>query len=178
MSVRELIEEIIRIEGGYVDHKADKGGPTCFGITIKTLEAWRGKKLTSNDVKNLEKWEAYNIYAKEYYQAPGIDKLPELLQPVAFDMAVNMGPTASIKLIQKVIHRLGTPISIDGKIGPMTAQSAKSACLTCKGHILMDIADARKDYYRDIVARDGSQGVFLAGWINRADLFKYQNKVA
>jgi len=28
-----LIEALIEREDGYVDHPADKGGPTCFGIT-------------------------------------------------------------------------------------------------------------------------------------------------
>ena len=33
MDVDELIDELIEREGGYVSHPADKGGPTCFGIT-------------------------------------------------------------------------------------------------------------------------------------------------
>ena len=31
--VDTLIDGLIEREGGYVNHPADKGGPTCFGIT-------------------------------------------------------------------------------------------------------------------------------------------------
>ena len=31
--VGALINDLIEREGGYVNHPADKGGPTCFGIT-------------------------------------------------------------------------------------------------------------------------------------------------
>ena len=33
MDIDSLIDGLIDREGGYVDHPADKGGPTCFGIT-------------------------------------------------------------------------------------------------------------------------------------------------
>ena len=36
-----IIDGLIVAEGGYVDHPADRGGPTKYGITRKTLAAWR-----------------------------------------------------------------------------------------------------------------------------------------
>jgi lysozyme family protein len=33
VNVEGLIDALIDREGGFVDHPADKGGPTCFGIT-------------------------------------------------------------------------------------------------------------------------------------------------
>ena len=39
-----LIDALIEREGGYVDHPADKGGPTCFGITeaVARAHGYRG----------------------------------------------------------------------------------------------------------------------------------------
>ncbi|MGZ8164094.1 MAG: glycoside hydrolase family 108 protein [Methylobacter sp.] len=169
--VKTMIADIIRIEGGYVNHPNDKGGPTQYGVTLKTLEAWRNEDLEARDVQLLSKSEAAEIYEANYYLQPGINHLPESLQPVVFDMAVNMGPLRAIKLMQQVIHKMGTPITIDGHIGPRTRQSAVIACNVYGSEVLRQICALRKDCYREIAAHDPSQRVFLAGWIKRSDLF-------
>jgi hypothetical protein len=42
--VEGLIDALIDREGGYVNHSADKGGPTCFGITeaVARAHGYRG----------------------------------------------------------------------------------------------------------------------------------------
>ncbi|HYI42384.1 MAG TPA: glycosyl hydrolase 108 family protein, partial [Sphingomicrobium sp.] len=32
-SLDDLVDALIEREGGYVNHPADRGGPTCWGIT-------------------------------------------------------------------------------------------------------------------------------------------------
>ena len=39
VGVDALIEALIEREGGYANHPADKGGPTCFGITEAVARA-------------------------------------------------------------------------------------------------------------------------------------------
>lgn len=36
---REIIDEIIRVEGGYVNDPADSGGETNFGVTVAVARA-------------------------------------------------------------------------------------------------------------------------------------------
>ena len=43
---------ILKHEGGYVNHKADKGGPTNFGVTIGTYSKWLGREATIAEVKS------------------------------------------------------------------------------------------------------------------------------
>ena len=53
-NVADLIDDILRREGGYVNHPADKGGPTNFGITQDTLSRYIGRQALISDVKNLQ----------------------------------------------------------------------------------------------------------------------------
>ena len=171
MKFAQLIGDLLDREGGYVDHKADKGGPTKYGIALKTLAAYRGHDVEQGDIRLLSKSEAEDIYEANYFIAPGIDGLPDMLQPVALDMAVNMGPVTAIKLLQRVIKDLNFSIIVDGHIGPRTCDFANIACKTPNSRVLHHICEKRKEYYRNIVDNDASQSVFLTGWINRANHF-------
>lgn len=169
--IKRMIDDVIKTEGGFVNHPRDKGGPTKYGITLKTLEKWRNDQLDAIDVKMLTKSEAAEIYEHNYYYKPGVDGLPELIQGVVFDMCVNMGPVNAIKVMQLVIHKMGPPIAIDGVIGPRTRQSVLIACNVCGNEVLRQICAVRINYYRGIVERHPDQEVFLEGWINRAEMF-------
>jgi lysozyme family protein len=171
-TVDEMIDDIIRREGGYVNHPADKGSHTNFGITLKTLSEWRECPVTAADVQRLQKIEAADIYRNEYYEKPHIDKLPAQLQPVVFDMAVNMGPKQAIKILQHVLHRLTGRFVCDGIIGKETARVSENILIAFGlSRVLSEITEERIKYYRNIVKRDPTQIAFLAGWENRAREF-------
>jgi lysozyme family protein len=85
------LPELFKHEGGYVDHPADPGGATNFGITLGTLQSFRGKPVSKGDVRNLTKREAGLIYRARYWDAIGGDSLPAGVDAVAFDIAVNHG---------------------------------------------------------------------------------------
>ena len=40
-AIEQILDDILRREGGYVSHPADRGGPTNFGIAAQTLGSWR-----------------------------------------------------------------------------------------------------------------------------------------
>lgn len=52
--VDKMIDDIIRREGEYVDHPNDRGGPTKYGITQKTLSQYLGYAAVKSDVQNLD----------------------------------------------------------------------------------------------------------------------------
>src|SRR5262245_28219558 len=62
----DIIDDILRREGGYVNNPADRGGPTNFGITQATLADWRGHAVSADDVKNMSRDEAEKIYEARY----------------------------------------------------------------------------------------------------------------
>lgn len=162
MTVDEMVRDVLRREGGYVNHPRDRGGPTNYGITQKTLDALGIKK----SVSELAEYEAHGIYTAEYYLKPKIHLLPDEFQPIAFDMAVNHGPRKSIRMIQECVNNklLDNLLEVDGIMGPKTADA-------CKFISVNDVALLRIKTYAEIVHLNPSQSAFIVGWINRASEF-------
>jgi len=181
LNVTEIAREIVAREGGYVNDPADPGGATNHGVTIHTLRRL-GLDLTGDgrvseaDVRRLTRDQAVEIFLRDYFHAPGIDRLPEGLQAPVFDMQVNAGANA-VKILQRLLTRLGWPLADDGVIGPKTIRAADLAAA-----VLDDLADdygsARRDYYYALAAtRPASRKYVLTrahgkgGWITRAEAF-------
>lgn len=161
MTLDQMLTSIIKREGGFVDHPADKGGVTNHGVTQATLAEWRGTLVTASDVKALTENEARSIFAKRYFKDPGFDRLPgEELQAVLLDCAVNHGPRQAIRMLQAAIG-----VTEDGVLGSETLGAIP---LTDNRRIALHVLAHRVRFYGRIISRDPSQAVFAAGWTNRA----------
>jgi len=173
-TVEDMIDNILRREGGYVWHEADRGGPTNFGVTLATLRRWRGDPtLTAADVRALTRDEAREIYRSDYLGEPGIDRLPQSLQLQLFDMSINHGPSKVVQLLQEVLDALGTHVvAVDGAIGPQTVNAAYRS-VRKRSEVEVNNAVARRQvrFYEAIVDSRPSQRVFLKGWLRRAREF-------
>lgn len=82
-------------EGGYVDHPKDPGGATNLGVTFKTLQAWRGKPITKDDVRRLTRKDVEPIYRSNYWNAANCDGYRPGADLCVFDAAVNSGVSRS-----------------------------------------------------------------------------------
>lgn len=185
-SIDAMIDDVIRREGGFVDHPADRGGPTKFGITQASLAQYCGRKVTTADVAALSRDRAKHIYRRDFYQAPRIDQLPARIQPFVFDAAVNHGPARAICLVQQICNRagFGAPrsaaggtapdglLAVDGVCGPKTVRAAHDADWAMKEWLLAALVEERRNFYRAIVERDPGQAVFLKGWLARLREFE------
>jgi lysozyme family protein len=115
-----VIELVFGSEKGYVNRESDAGGPTNMGITQRTLSAWRGHAVSIADVQNLQKAEAWDIYASEYWTPIKGDALPGGLDYCLFDSCVTSGPNRAARILQEVLVAGGAKIGIDGNIGAET----------------------------------------------------------
>ena len=167
-SVDKMLTDLIKREGGYVNHPADKGGPTKYGITMATLAAWRKAAVTEAQVKAMTQAEARDIYRAMYYLGPSIDTLPMDIQAHVFDIAVNAGPRQAVMLLQRSINSLGASLKIDGIIGPETR---KACAAYASNQINAALVRERLAFYKRIVEGNPSQHVFLNGWTTRAHSF-------
>jgi lysozyme family protein len=172
MTIEQLLEDILRREGGFVHHPADKGKATKYGITQRTLSKHLGHEVSVEEVKALDKELAKEIYKADYYYGPRIHTLPEELQAQVFDIAVNSGPRKAVSMLQEVLNMAGFECSVDGMIGPGTRKQAEAAQQAMGPLLNNALCEFREHFYRSIVASNPSQGVFLEGWLNRAKEFR------
>jgi lysozyme family protein len=158
----DIIDEIVAREGGYVDHPADRGGPTNRGITLQTLAAWRGRAVTAADVAAMGETEARDIYRRRYIEAPGFHRIQDdALRSQVIDCAVLHGPHRAAKLLQAALG-----VAQDGIVGRQTL-----AALDHAPDVATRLAAHRLRYIAEIVAGNPSQVAFLRGWVNRATEF-------
>lgn len=155
-----VIKGILNVEGGFVNKKEDRGGPTKYGITIGTLSKWRKKKCTVQDVVDLTKEEAAKIYKTEFIEKPGFLSFgDEPLAEQLIDAGVNHGQTGAVKILQRALN-----LPDDGVIGPQTVAAVKALPYYV---VYARFLSRRLRYYAAICDNDPKQLVFAAGWMNR-----------
>ena len=188
MKFDDAFKIVLGFEGGYVNDSDDRGGETNYGITASTLNSAKNKgwvpfNITIKDIK-LEY--AKTIYKKGYWDAVQADSLPHPLDLILFDSAVNHGPNAAVKLLQKSLNTLlpYTELKVDGIIGPLTLRAVNdyAGLQDAPGshnksnirYLCIDVLMNRVELYLSIVLNNKSQEKFLKGWLNRVFKLKSQ----
>lgn len=172
-TIDEAVEIILENEGNFSNRKEDKGGATRWGVTIGTYSKWIGRQATVDEIRTMPKETAIEIYKKNYLYGPGIHTLPSSIMTQVFDISINSGPKASIKMLQRIINLAGFGIiSVDGVIGPGTRGAVERAAGEMGPYLNNALVEERLKFYNRIVERDESQRVFLKGWTHRANSFK------
>ena len=159
MSFADALAVTLKHEGGFSDHPADRGGRTNKGITQSVYDDWRmGQSLVVRSVEHIDPDEVRSIYHQLYWTPAKCDLLPEPLDELHFDAAVNHGVNGATRILQYAVG-----VTVDGKHGPITQAAIDSSDDTLPFRLVL----SRIRYYRNIVRRDPSQLVFLMGWLNR-----------
>lgn len=188
MKFEDAFKIVLGFEGGYVNDPADKGGATNYGITYNTLndakvKGWIPLNVT---IQNIQLEHAKIIYKKGYWDAVQADSLPHPLDLILFDSAVNHGPNAAVKLLQKSLNTLlpYTELKVDGIIGPLTLRAVNdyAGLQDAPGshnksnirYLCIDVLMNRVELYLSIVTNNRSQEKFLKGWLNRVFKLKQQ----
>ena len=176
MNIDNMLTQLLKHEGGYVNHSADRGGETNWGVTIAVARA----NGYTGPMRDMTKDQALDIYRKQYFFKPGFDKVMELSPAIAFelfDTGVNMGPTVPSRWLQRALNGLSRQgkdfsiLKVDGDIGAGTIGALK-AYLDKRGdegeHRLLALLNALQGArYLDITEKNPSQSAFLFGWLER-----------
>ena len=162
----DFLKKLLKLEGGYVNHPNDKGGCTNKGITIDTFREFYGKDMNCSDLENITDEQLEHIYKKNYWDLCWGDKIncPKIAQ-IIVDWAVNSGVKTAIKNVQKIV---GT--TSDGIMGPKTIDAINKYPVK---ELFDELKKSRKTFYETIVEKNPSQKVFLKGWLNRLNEYKW-----
>lgn len=173
MNVQDYITALIAREGGFVDHPADRGGPTCWGITEQVARAfgYHGR------MQDLPQSVARQIYYERYWTQPRFDQVNEHSAPIAeelLDTGVNMGPGVAALFLQRALNVLNQEgrhypdIAADGLIGRMTIAALRAylGARGKEGHIvLLRALNAQQGVrYIELAEKRPNQEAFVHGW--------------
>ena len=151
----DALKAILKHEGGFVNHPKDPGGMTNLGVTKKVWEAWVGKAVDEKEMRALTPEVVGPMYKKTYWDAVKADEMPDGLDYLMFDFAVNAGPRRAIKTMQKAVGT--TP---DGAIGPKTMAALKAAN---QSELVAKFSAEKEAFYRSLP----TFGTFGKGWLRR-----------
>ncbi|WP_010545204.1 glycoside hydrolase family 108 protein [Sphingomonas elodea] len=175
-TIDDIIEDVLRAEGGYVNDAADRGGETNFGITIAVAR----QNGYTGPMRALPRDLAKEIYRRKYVTAPGFDKLAGISMPIAaevIDTGVNMGQSVAASFLQRALNGLNNQgrdyadIAVDGMAGPGT-RAALQTYLAKRGstgetrllRLLNALQGAR---YLELCEMRQANEKFLFGWLDR-----------
>lgn len=121
-TIEQMIADLIKVEGGFSDHKDDAGKATMYGVTESVARA----NGYTGPMREMPISVAQNIYRKRYFIDPGFESIYLLSPAIAeelFDTGVNMGTSVPGPWLQRLLNVFNdakTDLVVDGKIGPAT----------------------------------------------------------
>lgn len=158
--------KLIRLEGGFVNHPEDKGGITNCGITLETFRSFFGQDKAVKDLQGMSYKQWCHIMKDGYWDKVKGDKIEnQSLAELMADWCVNSGLSA-VRKMQEIIG-----CKPDGIVGPITLSLINSSDAES---LFERIWNARHQHYINIVKRNPSQKVFMNGWMNRLNSFKFE----
>ena len=151
-----IMEQRVKInEGGYVNHPADRGGETKYGIS----SLW----YPNEDIKNLTRERANMILYRDYWKNTNIYQLPDEFADIVLDDSIVQGQPTAIKNLQRALG-----VKDDGIIGADTLRSLKNANYKIiKQKFIENVKSIEEQYLNN----DPSQRVFEKGHKRRFDKY-------
>jgi lysozyme family protein len=169
----KIINNIIDIEGGYVNDPHDSGGETNFGITVKV--ARQNGYLGS--MKDMPRHIAYNIYSRIYWDSMLLDNIINISDKITeelVDTGINMGVHKSSIFLQRSLNALNhecyfDDLIVDGKIGEKTIR-ALEIFINVRGFegesiLLKSLNCLQGNFYLELTEKRRKDKKFFFGWI-------------
>lgn len=166
------VKVVLKHEGGLSNNKADPGGITKYGLSLRFLKNENidddgDGDVDLDDVIHLDLSDADEIYAKFWWQKYNYNEINDLkLATKIFDSSVNMGASQCHKLLKRAINRMVT-IGVPEN-GVLDTHTIALINKMNAEHLLENLRLEERDFYLELVERHPPLKVFEKGWLNRA----------
>lgn len=170
------LEDLLNVEGGFVDDPADSGGATNLGVT----EALARQYGYEGPMKDLPRAKALAIYREHFWKWMMLDELHDRAPNTTrelFDAGINIGRRRVWRWLQRSLNALNrnqqdyTDIKMDGWPGQNTKQ-ALYAYLSARPEdgdnvLAATINGLQAHHYITIAEARPKDERFLFGWIKQ-----------
>ena len=157
---QKSFELMLKSEGGFVNNPADPGGMTNLGVTKATWESWVGRPSDEKEMRSLTPEKVEPLYKRKFWDACDCDLLPDGLDYLVFDFAVNAGIGRSVKTLQSCVDA-----TMDGQIGKNTLGAVSNFPVDV---VIFKFSDEKVKYYKQLPTFP----TFGKGWLARVETAK------
>lgn len=165
---KELIPIIKKNEGGFSNHPNDPGKETNSGVTISTFRKVYGQAKTVQDLKNMTEQQWEHIFKTLFWDKWKADSIKsQSIANLLVDWLWASG-VYGIKYPQQILD-----VKVDGVVGEKTLSKINNA--KNQKELFQKFWNRRKKHFEDIVKSRPSSKVFLKGWLNRLNCFKWKD---
>lgn len=170
----QFFEDLLKVEGGFVDDPNDSGGATKYGVT-ETVARANGY---SGPMKDLPLSLAKSIFKSQYWDTLRLDDVQNICPGLCLklaDIGVNMGTKQAAFFLQRLLNVLNNrgqlypDIDADGRIGPGTIAALKKF-LSIRNQdgetVLVRALNCMQGmFYISLAERREKDEAFLFGWL-------------
>lgn len=155
-----VLQIVLKDEGGFVNNPADPGGMTNLGVTKRVWEGFVGHAVNEADMRALTPADVAPLYRQNYWNGVRGDDLPAGVDYAVMDFAVNSGVNRAAKFLQQACN-----VNPDGNIGPNTLSAVNNADPTT---LIDTVCDQRLAFLQSLP----TFATFGKGWTSRVNRVK------
>lgn len=174
--LQNIVNHVIDVEGGYVDHPADPGGKTMYGITEAVARTYGYKGVIKDLPKSLAQEIYYSIYIldtkfNQVMDIAGLEVATELI-----DAGINCGVSRAATWLQRTLNafnnngKLYPPLKEDGSLGAVSLKALRTlveARGKSAGTVIAKACNCMQGmHYITLTEKDPKFKAFIYGWIS------------